>query len=482
MSPRYNSIAIISTGPSGLSTLKALVDENTFSRIRVFERRDRVGGLWHYDPIPDVFPTPGAPDLRNPIPESLPAFTSPVAEDTTARTGIHDLLDSNVGSGTMSFTHTPFPEVNSAVSVRQLGKSNPSRPFRVVSGYLEDLARPYLDLISFNTAVERVEKVGNKWRVTARQTGHFQRNRPAEYWWTEDFDAVVVASGHYNVPLIPEIEGLDGAFKEFPGNFEHSKSFRSANDYVDKRVVVVGGNISSADLIADLHAVVKGGLYLSQRGANEALVNVFTLPGVELKPTITRVEAGRSGVNVTFSDGTTVQDVDKLIFATGYRLVYPFLVPDPVTPSNRVAGFYQHIFKIGDPSLAMVGQVRGALSFRVYEYQAAAVARYFAGNNAQALPSPAQQDQWEVERLKYKGPTALFHEIKPDFKEYFEWLRLFAGPPAKGTKGYELPVFGDDWPELGFAILQLKDKYWQSVKAAAREKKEKEDGKVQAKL
>ncbi|RDW78674.1 uncharacterized protein DSM5745_05526 [Aspergillus mulundensis] len=481
MPPRYSSIAVIGTGPSGLSTLKALNDENAFSRVRVFERRDRVGGLWHYDPIPDVFPAPGAPHIRNAIPETLPAFTDPVAEDTTARTGVNDLLDSNVGSGTMSFTHTPFPEVNSAVSVRQLGKKNPSRPFRVVSGYLEDLARPYLDMISFNTAVERVEKVGLKWRVTVRQSGHFQRNQAAEYWWHEDFDAVVVASGHYNVPLIPEIEGLRQAFQAFPGTFEHSKSFRSANDYVDKRVVVVGGNISSADLIADLHAVVKGGLYLSQRGRNEALANVFTLPGVELKPTITRVEAGKAGVNVIFADGTTLQAVDKLLFATGYRLAYPFLVPDPVTPSNRVAGFYQHVFKIGDPSLAMVGQVRAALSFRVYEYQAVAVARYFAGTNAVPLPSPAQQDQWEVERLGYKGPTALFHEIKPDFKEYFDWLGAFAGPPAERTTGYELPVFGDDWPELGFAVLQLKDKYWQSLKAAAREKEEG-DGKVQAKL
>ncbi|KAL5003233.1 hypothetical protein BDV10DRAFT_201113 [Aspergillus recurvatus] len=468
MAPRYHSIAVIGTGPSGLSTLKALVDEGTFSRIRVFERRNRVGGLWHYDPIPDVFPTPGALNIRNDIPTTLPAFTDPVAEDTTARTGIHDQLDSNVGSGTMSFTHTPFPEVNSAVSVRQLGRGNPTRPFRVVSGYLEDLARPYLDLISFNTTVERVEKVDDeKWRVTARQSGHFQRDKPAEYWWQEEFDAVVVASGHYNVPLIPEIDGLAEAFRALPGNFEHSKSFRSANDYVDKKVVVVGGNISSADLIADLHAVVRGSLCLSQRGSNEVLASVFSLPGVELKPMISRVDAGKAGVDVTFSDGSTVTDVEKLIFATGYRLAYPFLVPNPVTPSNRVAGFYQHIFKIGDPSLAMVGQVRGALSFRVYEYQAVAVARYFANHNAKPLPTPAEQDEWEVERLKYKGPTALFHEIKPDFKEYFEHLREFAGPPAPGTNGYELPVFGEDWPNLGFAILQLKDKYWQSIKAAA---------------
>ncbi|KAJ0414205.1 hypothetical protein BJY00DRAFT_321183 [Aspergillus carlsbadensis] len=460
MPPRYDSVAIIGTGPSGISAVKALSDENVFSQIRVFERRDRPGGLWHYDPIPDVFPTPGVnSEIRPAIPETLPSFTEPVAEDLTARTGIHDALDSNVGSEVMSFTHTAFPEVNSAVR----------RPYRIVAGYLEDILRPYLDLVSFSTTVERVEKIGSKWRVTARQRGHFHRNKPAEYWWSEDFDAVIVASGHYNVPLIPEIEGLDQAFRAFPTVFEHSKSFRHANEYVDKRVVVVGGNISSADLIADLHAVVKGGLVLSQRGKNEALHNVFSLPGVEVKPTIARVESSATGtgVNLTFSDGSTVEEVDKVIFATGYKLSYPFLVPDVVTPSNRVSGFYQHIFKIGDPSLALVGQVRGALSFRVYEYQAVAVARYFAGHNGKPLPSPKEQDDWEVERLKYKGNSAIFHEIKPDFKEYFEWLREFSGPAVKGTTAYALPVYQDNWAELGFAILQLKDKYWQEIKRAA---------------
>jgi hypothetical protein len=28
-----------------------------------------------------------------------------------------------------------------------------------------------------------------------------------------------------------------------------------------------------------------------------------------------------------------------------------------VTPQNRLDGFYQHIFRIGDPSLAIIGQV-----------------------------------------------------------------------------------------------------------------------------
>lgn len=268
------------------------------------------------------------------------------------------------------------------------------------------------------------------------------------------------------MPLAPAVSGLDEAFRAHPDRFEHSKAFRSADHYVDKKVVVVGGNVSAADLVSDLYSLVKGPLYVSQRGKNEALQAAWDLPNVAIKPTIAHIETTQTGINVHFADGSTVDDVDKVIFATGYKLSYPFLTPDPVTPKNRVAGFYQHIFKIGDPSLAMVGQVRAAISFRVYEYQAVAVARYFAGRGKD-LPSPQEQELWEVKRLQYKGPSALFHEIKPDFKEYFDFLRDLAGPPAPGTDAYDLPPWDDKWAELAFGILQLKDKYWREVRKSA---------------
>ncbi|KAI9932001.1 hypothetical protein ASPWEDRAFT_171871 [Aspergillus wentii DTO 134E9] len=461
MPPRYCRIAIIGTGPSGLSTVKALQEENIFDTIRVFERRDRVGGTWLYDPVAGPFKPPGQKEKRNEIPAKLPQFTPSVSEDTT--TGIYNTLDSNVGAKAMAFTHTPFPEVNSAQSVEKLGRANPTRPFRLVAGYLEDLFKDYLHLVSFNTTVEKVEKKGEEWIVTLRRSGQLHHGEHRDYWWQETFDAVVVASGHYSVPLIPAVSGLDEAVKAFPGRFEHSKAYRDQNAYVDKKVVVVGGSISAADTVVDLHAIVKGPLHVSQRGKNEALQNAWDLPNVEIKPTIQHISADKNGVTVKFSDNTEVSNIDKVIYATGYRLSYPFLSPDPVTPNNRVAGFYQHVFKIGDPSLTLVGQVRAAISFRVYEYQAVAVARYFAGRNAKELPSPSEQDRWEVDRLQYKGPSATFHEIKPDFNDYFSFLRDLAGPPAPGTNGYELPPWEDKWAAQGFEILQLKDKYWKGL-------------------
>ncbi|KAJ5756677.1 hypothetical protein N7533_006220 [Penicillium manginii] len=464
MASRYQSVAVIGGGPSGISAVKALQEEKIFKTVRLFERRDRVGGIWHYDPVPDVFPLKTQADSKpTSIPSKLPHLSPPTPEDVTARTAIYDTLDSNVGAKAMSFSHTPFPPVNSAHSTKYLGHSNPTRPFRVVAKYLEDLFKDYLHLASFNTTVVKAEKKSGKWNLTLRQSGHLVNGELKDYWWEEQFDAVIVASGHYSVPFVPEIPGLKNAVAKYPNHFEHSKEFRNPDDYVDKKVLVVGGNVSSADLVADLHAIVKAPLELSQRGHNEALDSAWNLPHVKVRPTVSEIKTSTRGINVHYSDGSVTESVDKVLFATGYKLSYPFITPDPVTPNNRVAGFYQHIFKIGDPSLALVGQVRAAISFRVYEYQAVAVARYFAGRNKASLPSPREQDQWEVDRLQYKGNSPIFHEIKPDFKDYFDFLTELAGPPAPESNSYLLAPWEDKWAEYAFEILQLKDKYWRSL-------------------
>lgn len=44
--PSFRRVAVIGAGPSGLSAVRALSDENSFDTIRLFERRDRVGGIW----------------------------------------------------------------------------------------------------------------------------------------------------------------------------------------------------------------------------------------------------------------------------------------------------------------------------------------------------------------------------------------------------------------------------------------------------
>jgi cation diffusion facilitator CzcD-associated flavoprotein CzcO len=253
MSQIYRRVAVIGAGPSGLAAVRALSDENAFDTIRLFERRDRVGGIWQvlflymlricnisknnrlYDPQPDAFPNPVSkrPTTNQP-PSQIPTFAPLLGEDLGARTGIYDTLDSNVGAKVMSFTHTPFPEVNSADSVQRYGANNPTRPYQVIERYIEDRFKDYRHLLSLNTTVEKVEKVGQEWILTLRKAGEPYRGEKQDYWWQEKFDAVVVGTGHYTVPYIPAIWGIDEAVKALPHKFEHSKFFRSPDNYVGK--------------------------------------------------------------------------------------------------------------------------------------------------------------------------------------------------------------------------------------------------------
>ncbi|KAF1967679.1 dimethylaniline monooxygenase [Bimuria novae-zelandiae CBS 107.79] len=462
MAPRYSSVAVIGAGPSGISAIKALSEENIFDRVHLFERRERAGGTWLYDEDPEPFsPSPTQPEYQPPV--QLPASTLPLPEHLTSRTGIYPALVSNVGAEVMSFTYKPFPVDNSAVSVHRYGPFNPTRPWQTIAKYIEEVAEPFTHLISLYTHVERMRKVGAKWVITLRKTDHKFKGEQRDFWWQESFDAVIVATGHYSVAHVPNISGLPATWRALPDAFEHSKAYRLPDRYVSKKVVVVGGNLSASDTVSELYDIVSGPLYVSQRGHNNEMDGAWNLPNVLIKPQISHISASlTSGVKVRFADGSEVDNVDKVHFATGYQLSYPFLDPNPVTPSGRMAAFYQHIFNIADPSLAVVGQVKSAISLRVYEYQAVAVARCFAGRGG-GLPSSKEQDEWEVNRLQYKGPTASFHEIKPDYGEYFESLRKIAG-----KEGGELPEWQDDWALKGFAVFQLKAEWWKRLKEEER--------------
>lgn len=143
----------------------------------------------------------------------------------------------------MSFSQEPIPDVRSEWSRGMHGSDTPFRHWTVIRDYLEGLVKRngYEDLVSYNTTVERAEKVGEEWKVTLRKEG------PGEdEWWAEWFDAVIVASGHYSVPYIPRIEGLEEFAKARPGSVIHSKHFRGRETYRGK---VSGLHLASGQII-----------------------------------------------------------------------------------------------------------------------------------------------------------------------------------------------------------------------------------------
>src|SRR5205814_7106475 len=93
--------------------------------------------------------------------------------------------------------------------------------------------------INFGATVERVQPQEGGWDVTAR--GAEPRH----------FDWVVVASGHYWDPAIPDLPG------EFDGTTMHTRDYRKADAFVGKRVVVVGGAQSALDIVAEISTVAQ---------------------------------------------------------------------------------------------------------------------------------------------------------------------------------------------------------------------------------
>jgi len=50
----------------------------------------------------------------------------------------------------------------------------------------------------------------------------------------QEFDAIVVASGHYHACKVPQIPGLDAWKEAWPSRVQHSKSYRTAGSYRDQ--------------------------------------------------------------------------------------------------------------------------------------------------------------------------------------------------------------------------------------------------------
>lgn len=397
-----------------------------------------------------------------PIPERLPAQTPKSDQPRFSESSVYPYLETNIDSLPMQFSQEPIPEERSERSISHHGPDTPFRKWDVVQRYIKSLVerRGYSDLISYRTTVERAEKVGTEWRVILRRDGE-----QSDYWWVEWFDAVVVASGHFWVPYIPAIEGLEEFEKARPGSVLHSKHFRGREAFTGKRVVVVGASVSAADIafdVADLakapvHAIVLGHAANGYFG-DEA----FNHPNIQKHPSIERVSTSTRTVHLV--NGHSITDVDHIIFGTGYSWTLPFLPAVPVR-NNRVPELYQHVVWQKDPTLLFIGAVAAGLTFKVFEWQSVLAARLLAGRAT--LPSLDEMRKWEEERVKARGDGVKFTLLFPDFEDYFETVRRLAGEGEEG-KGRKLPKFRREWVRAFLDGHERRKAFWKRVNEATK--------------
>lgn len=134
----------------------------------------------------------------------------------------------------------------------------------------------------------------------------------------------------------------------FSGEVIHSREYRRPEEHIGKKIVVVGAGNSGADIVRHLSSLnlghyTSGGekiddqvdrpyttVYQSVTGASRAGYNSGTepwAPYIRTVSTIAHFEHSCDGApkgSIHLKDGTTLEDIDLIIFATGYNNSLPF--------------------------------------------------------------------------------------------------------------------------------------------------------------
>jgi hypothetical protein len=242
---------------------------------------------------------------------------------------------------------------------------------------------------------------------------------------------------------------LEAYISKYPGRVSHSKFYRAPLIYESKRVLVVGNSASGHDVSADLVSAAQLPVYVSRR-SKSLWDGDEPPPGMAWKPTIREFrEDGR----IIFSDDTFLDDVDAVIYCTGYKASFPFwnekANKGPLWDykADKMVGSYWHTFFRDYPDLGIVGLPR-TLTFRSLEYQAIALARLWSKRNSIPLPSRKEQEAWEVQQEdKSRARRSKFHDVPWDdgeTVEYLEYLFKFAGLGTIRGEGRVPPVLGRD--------------------------------------
>jgi len=238
----------------------------------------------------------------------------------------------------------------------------------------------------------------------------------------ETYDGVIVASGNYNVPCIPDIQGVQTWDATFPTSISHSKYYRTSEPFNDKKVVVVGNSASGLDISSQIVHTCKKPLLLSHRSESYLAASVSSHPDIKYVPQITKFDP--TNRCVIFADGSQEQEVDRIIFCTGYLYSMPFLstlAPNPISDGSRVEHTYQHLFYAPNPTLAFLTLPQKVIPFPLAEAQAAVTARVWSGRSS--LPKYEVMVAWEKSVIAEGKPKGEFHTLKfPKDAEYINML------------------------------------------------------------
>lgn len=437
-------VAIIGTGPSGLAAIKSCLEVGLDPI--AFEAAPWLGGLWKYDETED----------RSCVPYS-----------TITNTSKH----------VSCFSDFPMPvEWPNYLTCKKYLL------------YFQMYAKHFglEERICFECKVTEVEPSSDfsqtgRWRVRYCDK---KRNKDR----VEEFDFVMVCSGINSDPRVPDIPGLVG----FTGNVLHSRNYKTWTNFEGKKVVVLGLGNSAADIACELsqHASqvylsVRTGTWVVSRLSgggepgdlkflsrfvaalpksclalltrhlitkkldvasfgldvkeppdkrcpiiNDELPNRILTGSIQVRADIAEVQ----GNTVYLNDESKLEEIDALIFATGYNFSFPFLSDKILCSKEKYIPLYKYVFppNLKPSSLAIVGALRvnGPVP-PLSEIQCRWAANVFAGK-ANLPDMQTMLDDVETRQNILEANTIpccrSFHLV--NFVEYFDELasRIGAKP------------------------------------------------------
>ncbi|QUS37143.1 NAD(P)-binding domain-containing protein [Falsirhodobacter algicola] len=325
-------VAVIGAGPSGLAQLRAFQSAAQkgaeIPEVVCFEKQANWGGLWNY-----TWRT-GVDEHGEPVHGSMYRY-----------------LWSNGPKEGLEFADYSFEE--------HFGKQIASYPPRAVMvDYIEGrvLKAGVRDWIRFNSVI--------RWIEEDAETGMFTvtvHDMEKDSVYREVFDHVIIATGHFSSPNVPEYPGFD----TYHGRIVHAHDFRDAREFTGKDVLLVGASYSAEDIGSQCWKYGAKTVTTSYRSAPMG----FHWPdNWEEKPALVRVE----GKTAFFKDGTS-REVDAIILCTGYRHYFPFLPDDlRLKTKNRLAAadLYKGVIYVHNPKLFYLGMQDQWFTFNMFDAQA----------------------------------------------------------------------------------------------------------------
>ncbi|KAJ4377607.1 hypothetical protein N0V83_000434 [Neocucurbitaria cava] len=466
MSSIKKNVAVIGAGISGVTAAAHLRKEGLDAT--VFERSSAAGGIWLYDsrkPLEPAYPSVLASKAGS-------SYTKGVGEDLQLEKLLHAPpgpcyigLKNNVGTRLLETTLNQFPAGTEDFVTHD-----------VLKDYIQDTAAitGVHEITQYETEVKHVSRKGGNWIVETATLHSDEAGRIMQKTSHSEFDAVVVASGHYHAAKVPKTPGLADWKRTWPDRVNHSKGYRTPKEYQGKNFLLIGGSVSATDIARELGPIANN-IYQSHRNGN------FDIPPTLLPENATRVgevvsyDAPINGwskepleasdaipATVTLECGEKLCDIHHVILCTGYHITLPFLphlhsdatlvsaAGDEllVTDGSQFHNLHKDIFYINDPTLTFVGVPFFTATFTLFEFQAMVVAKVLSGQ-AKLPGEEAMRAEYD-ERVRAKGFGKGFHSLKDRESEYVDEL---------------LACVNKDLEKLGVKKLDGHSEKWHAAKA-----------------